>query len=68
MKGINSIISEEDVKKIKEMIRDGYKNIDISKLFGLKPGRISDIRRGKTFSWVIIQINFSISNNFIIFV
>lgn len=54
MKGINSIISEEDVMKIKEMIRDGYKNIDISKLFGLKPGRISDIRRGKTFSWVII--------------
>lgn len=49
MQGINSNLTIENVMQIKEMLLQGYKNVDIAKQFEVGPGTISDIKRGKTF-------------------
>jgi hypothetical protein len=45
-------LKEETVVTIKEMIRDGYKNCEISKKLNLKYWYVSDIKRGKTWGWL----------------
>lgn len=45
-------LSVNDVKKIKRMINDGEKNIDISKMFDVSPESITDIKKGRRWSFV----------------
>lgn len=54
MKGKNSKFTEEDIKQIKTMLKEGYKNKDIAKMYDVNPVTISDIKRGVVWKHVII--------------
>lgn len=51
----SSKLTEEDVIRIKAMIRDGLSNHYISSLFNVKPNTISRIRNGKRWSHITID-------------
>ena len=47
---IRNKITEEDVKKIKEFFKQGYKKSHIAKMYGLGPTTIANIINGKSWS------------------
>lgn len=49
----NSKLEEKDILKIKQMILDGYTNIDISNIFNISATIISNIKRGKIWKSVL---------------
>ena len=50
----NSILSVQDVKKIKYLINNGLRNVDIAKKFNISHKLVSLIRLGKRWSWLDI--------------
>ena len=49
-----NVISEDTVIKVKEMIRDGYRNIEIMEKLNLKYWYVTDIKNEKSWGWLKI--------------
>ena len=47
-----SILTERQVRKLKEMMTSGVKNKDLASLFRVDPTTVSNIRTGKSWSWI----------------
>ena len=47
-----SVLNEETVRRIKQMIANGARNVDIAQTFGIDPSAVSKIRGGKLWKHV----------------
>lgn len=48
----SSTITDQQVHHICQLMQEGYRNSDISKITGVSPTKIKDIRRGGAWSWL----------------
>ncbi len=49
----SAILSEADVREIRNLLKNGQKQVTIAKAYGLKQSTISDIKRRKNWSHVV---------------
>lgn len=56
-KSNNAKLNEQQVREIKQLIKDGLSNRKIAKMFGVGKSIISDIGRGRCWSHVTIRYN-----------
>lgn len=47
-----AVLTEEDVRRIKTMIADGFQNKEIAEKYSVDGSTISNIKTGKNWSWV----------------
>lgn len=52
--GPNSKLNDQQVKKIKQLMKDGLSNRAIAKMFGVGKSAVGDIRTGRCWSHIII--------------
>lgn len=45
-------LTEQHIYKIRELIEQGYKNVEIAKMFGVKPNTISNVKTGTQWGWL----------------
>lgn len=50
-------LTEETVYKIKEMLTNGHKNIEIVRRLNVNPWNVMDIKLGKSWSWLKLKTN-----------
>lgn len=51
-RGVNAKLTVNQVIEVKKRLTDGESNASIARLFGVEPSMISNIKRGKIWSWL----------------